>query len=53
MAHVVIKTLVFAPDGVSTATIVSELAKDIREKGHTLSVITTIPHYNADPEALE
>lgn len=53
MAHVVIKTLVFAPDGVSTATIVSELAKDLKQKGHTISVITTTPHYNKEPEAIQ
>jgi colanic acid biosynthesis glycosyl transferase WcaI len=51
MAHIVIVTLVFAPDGVSTATLVSDLAQDLQAKGYRLSVITTIPHYNVDEEA--
>ncbi|MHB8624649.1 MAG: glycosyltransferase family 4 protein [Aggregatilineales bacterium] len=51
MARILILTLVFSPDGVSTATIVSELAEELQSKGHELSVITTVPHYNVEPEA--
>jgi colanic acid biosynthesis glycosyl transferase WcaI len=45
-------TLVFAPDGVSTAHILTELALQLRRLGHRLTVHTTTPHYNPEPEAL-
>lgn len=45
-------TLVFAPDGVSTATILTELAARLTSRGHDVSVVTTTPHYNRDPDAL-
>lgn len=44
-------TLVFAPDGVSTATLMTELASDLVAGGHEVTVLTTVPHYNVDPEA--
>lgn len=50
MARILIISLVFAPDGVSTATLISELAKSLRGFGHEISVITTVPHYNYDAE---
>ena len=43
-------TLVFPPDSVSTAQIMGELATDLQGLGHTVTVITTTPHYNRDPE---
>ena len=43
-------TLVFPPDSVSTAQIMGELATDLQGVGHTVTVITTTPHYNRDPE---
>src|SRR4051812_33812179 len=48
MANVLIVSLVFAPDGVSTAQIMSELAHDLKNMGHNVFVITTQPHYNRD-----
>ena len=51
MANVLILSLFFAPDGLSTATIVSELAHDLKEKGHSVSVIAAVPHYNYEPES--
>ena len=51
MARVLIISLVFAPDGVSTATLISELAKSLGGFGHEIRVITTVPHYNYDAEA--
>jgi colanic acid biosynthesis glycosyl transferase WcaI len=51
MSRILIITLVFAPDGVSTATLVSALAEDLQQLGHTVQVITTVPHYNLEPEA--
>ena len=51
MSHVLVLTLVFPPDGVSTAVIVGELAADLRQAGHDVTVVTTAPHYNRDAEA--
>lgn len=51
MAHVLILSLVFPPDSVSTAQIMGELALDLRDRGHTVSVVTTTPHYNRDAAA--
>jgi colanic acid biosynthesis glycosyl transferase WcaI len=52
MARVLIMSMFFAPDGLSTATIVSELAHDLQHThGHDVSVLATVPHYNYEPEA--
>ncbi|GAB4307349.1 MAG: colanic acid biosynthesis fucosyltransferase WcaI [Phototrophicales bacterium] len=51
MARVLVLSMFFSPDGLSTATIVSELAQDLKTKGHDLKVIATVPHYNYEPEA--
>lgn len=51
MARILVLSLVFAPDGVSTSLIVSELAEDLVLHGHQVTVLTTEPHYNLDPEA--
>jgi colanic acid biosynthesis glycosyl transferase WcaI len=51
MAHVLVLTLVFPPDGVSTAVIMGELSADLRRAGHEVTVVTTVPHYNRDLEA--
>ena len=51
MAHVLVLSLVFPPDGVSTAQIVGDLALDLRTHGHQLTVVTSTPHYNRDPRA--
>ena len=51
MAHILVLTLVFPPDGVSTAVIVGELSADLKSAGHDVTVVTTVPHYNRDAEA--
>jgi colanic acid biosynthesis glycosyl transferase WcaI len=51
MARVLIYSLVFPPDGVSTAQLMGELAEDLVAGGHEVSVITTQPHYNRDQVA--
>lgn len=48
MAKILIMSLVFPPDQVSTAQIMGDIAVDLREQGHQVTVITTIPHYNPD-----
>lgn len=45
-------SLVFAPDGVSTAMLLTELAVQLHKLGHDLVVVTTTPHYNQDGDAL-
>jgi colanic acid biosynthesis glycosyl transferase WcaI len=44
-------SLVFPPDSVSTAQIMGELGVDLQAKGHQVTVLTTTPHFNRDPEA--
>jgi colanic acid biosynthesis glycosyl transferase WcaI len=44
-------TLVFSPDGVSTSILMTELALELKALGHSVTVLTTTPHYNLDPEA--
>lgn len=51
MARVLILSLVFPPDSVSTAEIMGDLAVDLRDRGDTVLVVTTTPHYNRDAEA--
>jgi putative colanic acid biosynthesis glycosyltransferase WcaI len=46
--NVMILSLVFPPDRVSTAEIMADLAEDLRDRGHAVTVLTTIPHYNPD-----
>lgn len=49
--HIVILSLVFPPDGVSTAQIMGDLAVDLKSLGHTVTILTTTPHYNQDLDA--
>ena len=51
MARIALLTLVFAPDGVSTSVLMTELAQELRGLGHDITVLTTTPHYNLDAEA--
>jgi len=51
MANVLILTLVFPPDNVSTAHIIGDLACDLHARGHSVTVLTTTPHFNRDQEA--
>src|SRR5512140_2233807 len=51
MAHVLILSLVFPPDNVSTAVIMAELSADLKAAGHEITVVSTVPHYNRDPQA--
>lgn len=51
MANILILTLVFPPDSVSTAHIMGDLATGLSGLGHSIEVLTTVPHYNCDLEA--
>jgi len=53
MANVLIHSLVFAPDGVSTAYLYSDLARELRNLGHKITVLTTTPHFNVLDMALK
>jgi colanic acid biosynthesis glycosyl transferase WcaI len=44
--EVLILSLVFPPDSVSTAEIMGDLALELRDRGHRVTVLTTVPHYN-------
>ncbi|HEX3159060.1 MAG TPA: glycosyltransferase family 4 protein [Gemmatimonadaceae bacterium] len=52
MARILLHSLVFAPDGVSTAYLMTDLARQLRRLGHQVTVLTTTPHYNTTPESL-
>ena len=43
---VLIHSLVFNPDGVSTAYLYGDIAKSLKDKGFEVIVLTTTPHYN-------
>jgi colanic acid biosynthesis glycosyl transferase WcaI len=51
VAHILVLSLVFPPDGVSTAQLVGDLTVDLRSRGHQLTVVTSTPHYNHDLRA--
>jgi colanic acid biosynthesis glycosyl transferase WcaI len=50
MAEILLLSLVFPPDSVSTAQIMGQLAVDLGKRGHRVTVISTIPHYNRSLE---
>ena len=51
IARILLYTLVFSPDGVSTAQLLTELAAELQALGHDVTVLTTTPHFNVDVEA--
>ena len=51
MAKILLLTLVYAPDSVSTAMLMTTLAQELKALGHEITVLTTTPHYNEDPIA--
>ena len=46
MARLLLVSVVYGPDTVSTATIVTRLAHELRDRGHDVAVVTSVPHYN-------
>jgi glycosyltransferase involved in cell wall biosynthesis len=50
MARVLIHSLIFSPDGVSTAYLYTDLAIELKKLGHEVTVLTTTPHFNVDCE---
>lgn len=53
MAKVLIHSIVFSPDSLSTSHLLTDLAHELSKHGHEMTVLTTTPHYNVLPEALE
>jgi colanic acid biosynthesis glycosyl transferase WcaI len=53
MSRILLHSLIFSPDRVSTSYIVTDLALELKKLGHDIAVITTTPHYNIDTQALK
>lgn len=47
--NILLLSLIFNPDNVSTAQIMAALAEDLQKHGHTVRVVTTTPHFHRDP----
>lgn len=50
---VLIHSLIFSPDGVSTAYLYNDIAIAFKNKGYDVVVVTTTPHFNIVSEQLE
>lgn len=53
MSKILIHTIVFSPDGVSTAYLYNDIANKLKESGYEVVVYTTTPHYNLLDEELK
>lgn len=53
MKRVLIHTLIFSPDGVSTAYLYNDIAIRLQERGYEVVVLSTTPHFNIVPEQVE
>ena len=53
MKKVLIHTLIFSPDGVSTAYLYNDIALRLQQRGYEMVVLTTTPHFNIVPEQIE
>ncbi len=51
MARVLMLSLLYPPDNVSTAHLMGDICQDLSALGHSVTVITTTPHYNRDVHA--
>lgn len=49
---ILIHSIVFSPDGVSTAYLYNDIALKFKESGYKVAVLTTTPHYNIPDKAL-
>jgi colanic acid biosynthesis glycosyl transferase WcaI len=50
---ILIHTIVFSPDGVSTAYIYNDIALRFQQSGYEVVVLTTTPHYNQVAEDMQ
>jgi glycosyltransferase involved in cell wall biosynthesis len=53
MSKILIHSIAFSPDGVSTAYLYNDIALKFKEKGYEVVVLTTTPHYNVVEEDLK
>jgi len=51
--RILIHSLIFSPDGVSTAYLYNDIALAFQREGYEVVVVSTTPHFNAVPEQLE
>lgn len=53
MSRILIHTLIFSPDGVSTAYLYNDIGLRLQQRGYEVVVLTTTPHFNIVPEQVE
>ena len=53
MKKILIHSLIFSPDGVSTAYLYNDIALAFQRQGYEVVVVSTTPHFNVVPEQLE
>lgn len=53
MGRLLIHSLIFSPDGVSTAYLYNDIASTFKKQGWDVVVVSTTPHFNVIPEQLE
>ena len=53
MKRVLIHSLIFSPDGDSTAYLYNDIALRLQQRGYEVVVLTTTPHFNIIPEQVE
>lgn len=51
--RILIHSLIFSPDGVSTAYLYNDIALRLQEQGYDVVVLSTTPHFNIVPEQVE
>ena len=52
MSNILIHSLTFAPDGVSTAYLLTDLCLALQKKGYGVKVLTTTPHNNVNRDTI-
>ena len=53
MKKILIHSLIFSPDGVSTAYLYNDIALAFKKAGYDVTVLTTTPHFNVVEEQLK
>jgi len=53
MSRILLHSIVFSPDCVSTAYLYNDIAIKLQDYGHEVIVLTTTPHYNILPDEVE
>lgn len=51
--RILIHSLIFSPDGVSTAYLYNDIALGFKRSGYDVVVLSTTPHFNIVPEQME